>query len=251
MSKINRIRTAMVLAAGFGTRMGELSRELPKCLLPVGNSTLLDLILQKLERAGIRRVVINLHHQGDKIRQHLDHRYQGKLDILYSQEPEILGTGGGIAYAEHFFPNETILTVNSDILSDISLPRFMEHFNRHPALATMAVYPSRNYQDYNLVIFDEQFRHRGFLGKGNPPTPEMQTGIFMGYQILTPEARQYLQPVFSSIITDFYLPALQKQQPLTVYVHRGEWVDLGTSDLYHQVNHRIRNQELVLENFGG
>ncbi len=251
MKESTEIRTAMVLAAGFGTRMGELSRELPKCLLPVGHSTLLDLILQKIEKAGFQRVVINLHHQGEKIIQHLNTHYQGELEILYSMEPEILGTGGGIAFAEHFFAGETILTVNSDILSDISLPQFIHHYRQHPALATMAVFPSRNYQDYNLVIFDKAFHHRGFLGKGNPPGEKMQTGIFMGYQILTPQARKYLRPEFSSIITDFYLPALAEEQPLSVYVHRGEWVDLGTGDLYHQVNSRIKKREIALEQFGG
>ena len=222
----------MILAAGFGTRMKELTRNLPKPLLPVGEHTLLDLLLLKLQREGIRKVVINLHYQAEKIRRYLAALHLPEVRIEFSPEPEILGTGGGIARAELSFENEDILVMNSDVLSDLSLTDFQTFFYHRSALACMAVLPSKDNRNYSLVLYDDNCRIRGFLRKGETPLPDLHTGIFTGYQILSPAARRYLQPVFSSVIDAFYQPAIRNNETVCAYLHTGKWIDLGTREQY-------------------
>lgn len=232
MEKTKKISTAMILAAGFGTRMKELTRNLPKPLLPVGDHTLLDLLLIKLQREGIRKVVINLHYQAEKIRQHLSVHRPPDMQIEFSPEAEILGTGGGIARAEQFFNDEDILVMNSDVLSDLSLTDFQTFFYHRSALACMAVLPSRDNRNYSLVLYDNEGRIHGFLRKGETPPPGLHSGIFTGYQILSPAARRYLQPVFSSVIDAFYRPAIRNGETVCAYLHTGKWIDLGTREHY-------------------
>jgi len=222
----------MILAAGFGTRMKELTRYLPKPLLPVGDQTPLDLLLTKLQREGIRKIVINLHHQGEKIRQHVAQHQPPDVHIEFSPEAEILGTGGGIARAERFFNDEDVLVINSDILSDISLTDFQTYFYHTAAVACMAVLPSTDNRNYSLVLFDDEGRIHGFLRKGDAPPANLHTGIFTGYQILSPTARQYLQPAFSSVIEKFYQPAIRNGENICAYRHTGKWIDLGTKEQY-------------------
>lgn len=241
----------MILAAGYGKRMGNLTSNLPKCLLPLGNSTLLDMLLIKLANEGVERIVINLHHQGEKIKKHLEHSPCRNPKILFSEEENILGTGGGIALAERFFENETILVINSDVLTDISVGDFFAFHLQKQSIASMAVFPSQNNKDYSLVLLEDAYNVRGFLGKGQAVPSNLKTGIFTGYQILAPEARAYLHPRFSSVITDFYQPAIQKGQEIGAFLHSGTWIDLGTREQYSEVTEKINSGELRIRDFSG
>lgn len=105
--------TAMVLAAGLGTRMRAVSETLPKPLVPVCGKPLIDHVLDRLSAAGIRRVVVNLHYKGDRIAEHLEARTD--LDIVFSREDRLLDTGGGVAQALPLL-GETFFVVNSDVI---------------------------------------------------------------------------------------------------------------------------------------
>ncbi len=103
----------MILAAGLGTRMRPLTDTCPKPLLPLGGRPMIELALDHAVAAGVRRVVVNLHYLGGMIRDHLAARKVP--EILFSEEqPEILGTGGGIAKALPLLGAAPFYTVNSD-----------------------------------------------------------------------------------------------------------------------------------------
>jgi len=239
-----QITTAMILAAGFGTRMKEMGKDTPKALLPLDHLTPLDISIQKLQKAGIQKIVINLHYLGAMIKEHLEKKNYRDLQIIFSEEKEILGTGGGIANAEQYFMEETILVVNSDILSDFSFMDLMKnHYLKNP-LASMAVWPSRNSQEYALLLFNKKEQLVDILPKSSKIDSHQQTGIFMGYHILTPQARSYLKPIFSSVVEDFYRPALRQGRKIAVYPHHEIWIDLGSREHYFNILDRLNRGEL-------
>lgn len=242
MPKNTEIKTAMILAAGFGTRMEDLCKTVPKPLLPLGNLTLIDVIVNKLKNAGIQKVVINIHFEKEKILRHFREFQFPGLDICFSEEKELLGTGGGIAKAMSFFGNETILLMNSDILSDILLKNFMDFHFRKRATASMVVVPSRNYHEYSLVRYSTNQQVVGFLPKEKMPQTK-STGIFTGIQILSPEARKYLLTEPSSVIKTFYLPAIRDGKRIFAYLHQGEWIDLGEKSRYLEFVKSNKNLE--------
>ncbi|RMH50879.1 MAG: nucleotidyltransferase family protein [Alphaproteobacteria bacterium] len=106
------VRAAMVLAAGFGTRMGSLVADRPKPLLTVHGRSLIDRVLDRIAAAGIGRVVVNLHYLGHMIRAHLAARTD--LEIAFSEEPEILETGGGLRAALPLLGAGPVLVMNAD-----------------------------------------------------------------------------------------------------------------------------------------
>lgn len=106
--------TAMVMAAGLATRLRPITDSLPKALVPVLGVPMLDVVLNRLRDAGVKRVVINLHHLGEQIRAHLKDRTD--LEILYSEEAEILETGGGIVQALPLLGDDPFFTVNAKII---------------------------------------------------------------------------------------------------------------------------------------
>jgi MurNAc alpha-1-phosphate uridylyltransferase len=109
------IKTAMVLAAGLGTRMRPLTDTIPKALIPVAGRTLLDRVLDKLAEAGVTRVVVNVHHFADQVEAHLKGR--ADLEILISDERRgLLDSGGGIQHARALLGEDPIFLANIDSL---------------------------------------------------------------------------------------------------------------------------------------
>ncbi|MBT5752090.1 MAG: NTP transferase domain-containing protein, partial [Rhodospirillaceae bacterium] len=109
-----RPRTAMVLAAGKGTRMRPLTDHLPKPLVEVCGRTLLDGILDHLDRAGVSKVVVNAHYLGQQIVNHLAARKTPVTDAIV--ETELLETGGGVANALPHLGADPFYVINGDVL---------------------------------------------------------------------------------------------------------------------------------------
>jgi len=245
----NHLRTAMVLAAGFGTRMEDLTADIPKSLLPLNGHRIIDAGLFKLAAQGIERVIINLHYHGDQVERHIGNGERYGLEVFYSREEILLDTGGGIANAESLFAGETILAANADVLSDISVSSLFDFHITEKAVATMSVKPSRNNKDYSLVLYDEQNRLHGFLGKGQPIPKNYFSGIFTGYQVLTAKARAYLKTLVQSVIDGFYLPALKDGEKISVFPFTGKWIDLGTKEQYLAFRKDVEMKKVNLEFF--
>jgi len=246
MTQESGIKTAMIMAAGYGSRLRHLTRKKPKSLLRIDGYTLLDIQIHKLKKIGIKRIIINLHYYGTIIKDHLKQNPHPDIEIIYSEEPEIQGTGGGIAKAKDYFQDETIIVVNSDIISDLSLQDFVSFYENKKTISAITICPSGNYHDYALVRYNEERELIGFLLKDMEPDPRDLTGIFMGYYILTPEARSYLKMEFSSVISDFFQIALREEKKVNIYLHHGTWVDIGTQENYAFANRLISEGKIVL-----
>lgn len=107
--------TAMVLAAGLGTRMRPLTDALPKALVPVAGRALIDRVLDKLVEAGIRRAVVNVHHHADQMEAHL--LWRRDLEVVVSDERgQLLDSGGGIQHARPLLGDDPIMLANIDSL---------------------------------------------------------------------------------------------------------------------------------------
>src|SRR5690242_13037751 len=100
-----KIKTAMVLAAGYGTRLKPLTDHTPKPLVPVAGKPMIEYALDKLQRYGIEKLVVNVSHHKEQLMAWLAARKN--LDAKISEEPEPLETGGGLKKAESFLGNES------------------------------------------------------------------------------------------------------------------------------------------------
>src|SRR5437762_3208785 len=108
--------TAMIMAAGLGKRMRPLTASRPKPLIEVGGKALLDHVLEKLNSAGVTKVVVNVHYLADALEAHLASRDHG-LEVVISDERKVLmETGGGLVKAAPFIDCDPFLALNSDNL---------------------------------------------------------------------------------------------------------------------------------------
>lgn len=107
--------TAMVLAAGKGTRMRDLASERPKPLIKVKDTPLIDGVLDRVSAAGIRKVVVNVHHFAGMLRDHLVSRQEPEIAIS-DESDQLLDTGGGVARALEHFDGRPFFVLNADVL---------------------------------------------------------------------------------------------------------------------------------------
>ena len=117
---------AMLLAAGYGKRLGALTKDTPKPLIEVKGKALIDYHLEKLISAGFSSVSINVHYLANKIVDHVQSKFSGKIEIIFSHEEDILGTGGGVNQGTSSFGQEDILIINSDVFSDFDYLNFLD-----------------------------------------------------------------------------------------------------------------------------
>ena len=113
----------MILAAGKGTRLAPLTEKLPKPMIPISSEPLIVHQLRWLRRAGIVDVVVNLHHLGEQIRAHLGSGRQFGVNISYSEEDEILETGGGIVKALPILGSDEFVLLNGDVWTSYRFAR--------------------------------------------------------------------------------------------------------------------------------
>lgn len=168
----------MIFAAGLGTRLRPLTNDRPKALVEINGITMLEMALRKMEHAGIRRVIVNVHHFRDKMLEFIRNYQSESMEVVVSDESDqLLDTGGGLLKARSLFtPNDPVLLYNVDIITTASLPRLIDYHQKHDPLATMMV-KQRSTSRY--LMFDENMQLSGWQ---NTKT---------GEKIICREAEQY------------------------------------------------------------
>ena len=136
---------AMILAAGFGKRLGQLTQSTPKPLIKVKGQPLIKYHLSKLLAADYSQIVINTHYLSDEIINYVENEFNNDPRIIFSIEKEILGTGGGIKKALHHFGKDDFLVLNSDIYSDLDYKYFKSFTS-----PTLFAVETKNQGDFNI-----------------------------------------------------------------------------------------------------
>ena len=132
---------AMILAAGLGTRLDPLTRKMPKALVPLNGTPLLEILVLRLKQCGFREIVINIHHHGQQIIDFLETRNNFDIKIDISDERNrLLDTGGAVKKAMAFLGDgEPFLVHNVDVITSLDLRALMTHHTRSGAIATLCV----------------------------------------------------------------------------------------------------------------
>jgi len=135
----DKLSKAMILAAGFGTRLKPLTDTIPKPLVTYKNIPMIEIVINRLIESGIKDITINTHYLNHKIEEYLSgKKFSVKINLI--NEPEILGTGGGIKNSEKYLKGSgSFLVHNVDVISEIDLSDMFEFHLRSEALSTLAV----------------------------------------------------------------------------------------------------------------
>jgi mannose-1-phosphate guanylyltransferase len=227
----------MILAAGRSTRLGALGAARPKPLVPICGYPAILFGLVHCASAGLRDVVINLHHHGDQIRQAVGDGAAWGLRVQYSDEVDLLGTGGGLAAARGLFRPGPVLVMNGKVVANLSLAQVIAAHKGAPAstLATMVLRPNPNPDKFAPVSLDEVGRVVGLRGKRGDVTAfgAVTDMMFAGVHILEPALLDRLPPTGESdVIESAYQPALADGARVQGFVMSGYFEEHSTPARY-------------------
>src|ERR671938_906639 len=142
---------AMVLSAGFGTRLWPLTEDRTKLVIPILGKPLVGYVAEYLARYGFREIVVNLHHRPESVRAALGDGARFGVRFHYVNEPTILGTGGALDNARALLEGDTFVVINGKIATDINLDAALETHRRARALATLVLRANAPRERYSLV----------------------------------------------------------------------------------------------------
>jgi len=199
--------SAMLLAAGLGTRLRPLTDLWPKCLMPIGKRPLLEYWLQVVQNLGIKNVLVNTHFHASEVYKFLDRKqFSGWVHSVY--EPELLGTAGTLRVNSDFFSNQTVLLIHADNWCQCDFDAFVAyHFHHRPkhCLMTMMTFDTERPQECGIVETDSQNVVIAFHEKvKNPPGNRANAAVYL----LEPEILRWLNE--SPHITDFSTEVLPR-----------------------------------------
>lgn len=243
---------AMILAAGFGTRLKPLTDHIPKALIEINGTPMLELLILKMIRFGITEIIINVHHYAQQIVDFLKMKKYFGIRIELSIENEILGTGGGIKKAAYFFGDDLpFLVHNVDIISNIDISKLLQVQQQKKHLATLAVM-TRHTDRYFIV--DDQDLIFGHINASKDlkrivrkPVGAARNVAFSGIHIISPAIFPHLsQQGFFSIV-DAYLELVAAGYAIGAYhMDHCYWRDLGRIENVLEVERDIENNILAL-----
>lgn len=222
---------AMILAAGLGTRFKPWTDQHPKALAVINGKSLLQRNIEYLQRYGITRVVVNVHHFADQIEAAIEkNKGWGSQVIISDERNEVLETGGGLKKAAPLFIAGPIVVFNVDILTDLDLGAMIAFHQQQQPLATIAISDRKTSRYF---LFDETGNLSGWRNvqtgeeRISRAVPNATPKAFSGIHIVEPRLLSLITQTGKLSIVDVYL-GLAATQTIKGFDHSGaKFVDVG------------------------
>lgn len=224
----------MILAAGLGLRLRPLTYTLPKSMAPLSNKPLLEYIIKYIVQAGIKDIVINLHHLPKTIMNYFGNGASFGARINYSFEKEILGTAGGIKKIEPLLMDDLFFVINSDIAFKLNFRDVVQVHKKNNALITMVLRVDNDTDKYGSIEVDKTNKVRRFLNFPEfPQKLKLKRTMFTGISLFDPAVlKEFPEKGYCDISKEIYPKLLKKELPVFGYVTDEYWKDIGSPKQY-------------------
>jgi D-glycero-alpha-D-manno-heptose 1-phosphate guanylyltransferase len=220
---------AIILAGGRGTRLREIIGDLPKVLAPVNNRPFLDVVLSFLNKCGcVQKVVIAVGYLADKVMKEYADRHEYDFEILFSEEKELLGTGGAIRKALSYTKTADVLALNGDSYVDVNIADFIETHRKKHAAMTIVLTELQNTSRYGRVKVNGGQRIVSFEEKTPGQAAEY---VNAGMYLFKRELIYSIQENKTISLEKELLPIFL-EKGVYGHVSHGRFMDIGVPDTY-------------------
>jgi len=234
---------AIILAGGKGTRLRPYTTTIPKPLVPVGDMSIMEIVIRQLKLSGFDHITVAVNHQANLIRAFFEDGKRWGISIDYSMEDKPLSTMGPLQLIDDL--PDYFLVMNGDILTDINYAGFYEAHIESGAIGTIATYQRDVKIDFGVLQYEGvQHRINGFVEK-----PVEHFNVSMGITMLSREIMRYIPAGIPFGFDDLMLKLIAEQQDVRAYPFNGYWLDIGRPDDYDRANQEYESiiQRLLSE----
>jgi NDP-mannose synthase len=220
---------AVVLAGGRGTRLSPYTSVLPKPLMPIGEQSILELVLSQLSSCGISEATLCVGYLSHLIRAVIGNNTSG-VGIRYVYEEEALGTAGPLRLVPSL--DSTFITMNGDVLTTLDFNDLIAVHREQGNVLTISAHERLIKVDYGVLQLGVNGRANRVLGYVEKP--EMTSAVSMGIYALEPEALRYIPESGYFDFPDLVAALLEADEPVGAYSYDGLWFDIGRRDDYER-----------------
>jgi NDP-sugar pyrophosphorylase family protein len=218
---------AVVLAGGRGTRLAPYTTILPKPLMPVGEQSILEIVVGQLEKAGVVDIRFSVGYLSHLIRAVFDHRPAGEAEITYVAEEKELGTAAPLKLMNDL--DGTFLVMNGDVLTTLDFGAIVRYHREQGNALTIATHDRSIKIDYGILTVDTANRVGAFEEK-----PEIVSAVSMGIYVMEPEVLEYIPNESHFDFPDLVGALLEADMPIGAFRYDGLWFDIGRHEDYER-----------------
>jgi NDP-sugar pyrophosphorylase family protein len=218
---------AVVLAGGRGRRLAPYTTILPKPLMPVGERSILEIVVDQLENAGVVDIRFSVGYLSHLIRAVFDSRPAGDAEITYVAEKDALGTAAPLKLMDDL--DDTFIVMNGDVLTTLDFGDIVRHHREQGNALTIATHNRSIKIDYGILTIDVTHRVRAFEEK-----PEVVSAVSMGIYVMEPEVLEHIPEGRHFDFPD--LVAVLLEENITIGAYRSDdlWFDIGRPEDYER-----------------
>lgn len=219
----------VIMAGGLGSRLGELTREVPKPMLPVGSRPLLETIVRHIADQGFERIYLAVNYKAEQIERHFGDGSTLGVDIRYLREEQRMGTAGALSLLPEA-PTDPLIVTNADLLTKEDFGTMVEMHLESGADATMAVRPYEMQVPFGVV------RERDGLIEGIDEKPLQQFVVSAGIYVLSPAALALVPRARPFDMPELYDAIIARGLRARCHHVRSYWLDIGRRSDYERAN---------------
>ena len=223
---------AVILAGGKGTRLAPYTTTLPKPLVPVGDRSILDIVLQQLKRAGVTRVTLAVSHLAHLIMAYFGDGSRWGLKVDYSLEDKPLSTIAPLKLIKDL--PEEFFVMNGDVLTDLDFAGLYEHHLAEKADITVSTFERDVLINFGVLQGDSANRVVAFEEK-----PTYHFSVSMGVYVMNRRLLDIVPDGQAFGFDHLMLACIQEKRKAILYPHRGYWLDIGRPTDYAEANEKI------------
>lgn len=224
---------AVILAGGLGSRLKQFTGVIPKPLLPLGESSILEIIIKKLKEGGFNEIFIATNYKSYMFESCFGDGSKFGVKITYSKEKEFLGTAGPLKLLKDKL-SEPFLVIYGDILASIDLRKLVEFHRKNKSDFTLVT--KENYLPISYGIIESD----GDIIKNIEEKPKVKTQINAGIYFLNPEAIDYIPEGFFHM-TQLAKELIRQGKKVMKYEFNGYWMDIGEKENYEKAQKDVEN----------
>jgi len=227
MSKLY-IKKALILAGGFGTRLQNVVKDVPKPMVSIAGKPFLEHQIRYLKKHRIEDIILCVHYKSEMIKSYFGNGMRKDVRITYSEEENPLGTGGAIKLAEKFV-DEPFLVMNGDSYSNVDLDEFIKFHRDQNTIGSLVLRETNDLSNYGNVKltgnYISSFNEKNSRGKGL-----INTGVY----IFNPEIFNFIPSTGKVSLEETIFPEIIKNNSLSGFVYNGYFMDIGRPETYNQ-----------------
>ena len=220
--KINT-NPVLIMAGGFGKRLGELTKNTPKPILKIGNEILLEKTLKDLRQQGFYNIFISVHFKAEKIKKLIADGNQFGLNVSYLEEKNPLGTAGAISMIPKEI-NDALLIINGDLLVDIDLNEVVNFHKKFNQDVTICAKEYTHKVNFGVIELSRN------LVKRVSEKPTIKFPIAVGINMVSKSARDLIKINTKLDMPDFYNIVNSKKKKIKMFLFKTKWLDIGTPE---------------------